>query len=277
MNQPPAEYVAARRTLLDALDALGPHRASVVLIGAQAVYLHTGSGTLAIPPMTTDADLALDGDLLADDPDIAISMQSAGFKTSQPGHWMNLRGIAVDIMVAPHQSNRPPGSRAADLTPHGKSVARIGGGLAPALIDNKQHVIAALETGDSRSHDVRVAGPGALLVAKTIKIGDRLNDAYAGKPGRIVDKDALDVLRLLQAHSTEELSQGLKLHPQGSPAHGDVMQALEILRSKASRRDQEIPLLAATAALGDPTVAASLAVLVQDLLADFSGVSRASR
>jgi len=277
VNQPPAEYVAARRTLLDALDALAAHRTSVVLIGAQAVYLHTGSGTLDVPPMTTDADLALDGDLLTDDPDIAVSMQSAGFTTGQPGHWMNAQGVAVDIMVAPHQANRPPGSRAADLSPHAKSVARIGGGLAPALIDNRLHVIASLEPGDTRSHDVRVAGPAALLVAKTIKISDRLKDAYAGNPGRIVDKDALDVLRLLQAHSTKELSQGLRLHPHGTPAHDDVMQALEILRSKASRRDREIPLLAATAALGNATVAPSLAVLVQDLLADFSGGRRASR
>ncbi len=51
------EYIEARRTLLDALDALAPHRDSLVLIGAQAVYLHTGSTGLSVPPMTTDADV----------------------------------------------------------------------------------------------------------------------------------------------------------------------------------------------------------------------------
>jgi hypothetical protein len=31
-------YVLARRVLLDALDALGPHRDAIVVVGAQAVY-----------------------------------------------------------------------------------------------------------------------------------------------------------------------------------------------------------------------------------------------
>ena len=35
-------YVIARRVLLDALEALGPHRDATILVGAQAIYLHTG-------------------------------------------------------------------------------------------------------------------------------------------------------------------------------------------------------------------------------------------
>lgn len=35
--------VAARAALLDALDALDEHRDSVVVIGAQAIYLRTAS------------------------------------------------------------------------------------------------------------------------------------------------------------------------------------------------------------------------------------------
>lgn len=56
------EYVRARTVLLDALDALGTHRDSVVLVGAQAVNLHTGDADLATAPTTTDADLALSPD-----------------------------------------------------------------------------------------------------------------------------------------------------------------------------------------------------------------------
>jgi len=41
---PAPEYVAARRILLDALDALHDHIDSLILVGAQAVYLHTGDG-----------------------------------------------------------------------------------------------------------------------------------------------------------------------------------------------------------------------------------------
>lgn len=44
--------VAARAALLDALEALGPHRDAVVLIGAQAIYLQA-EGPSGFP----DADL----------------------------------------------------------------------------------------------------------------------------------------------------------------------------------------------------------------------------
>jgi hypothetical protein len=39
--------VQARSAVLDALDALEDHRESVVVIGAQAIYLHTGSAQVA--------------------------------------------------------------------------------------------------------------------------------------------------------------------------------------------------------------------------------------
>lgn len=41
--------IAARRALLDALDALAAHRQSVIVIGAQAIYLHTGAAQSASP------------------------------------------------------------------------------------------------------------------------------------------------------------------------------------------------------------------------------------
>jgi hypothetical protein len=64
-------------------------------------------------------------------------MRGAGFKSGQPGHWEDAQGIAVDLMVAPHQSNRAsPKARAAHLAPHANDVARIGPGLAAALSDN---------------------------------------------------------------------------------------------------------------------------------------------
>jgi hypothetical protein len=47
-------YVNAREVLLDALEALGPHRASLILVGAQAIYLHTGEADIAVAPFTTD-------------------------------------------------------------------------------------------------------------------------------------------------------------------------------------------------------------------------------
>ena len=50
----------ARRVLLDGLVALGEHRQALILVGAQAIYLHTGDADLAVAPFTTDSDLVLD-------------------------------------------------------------------------------------------------------------------------------------------------------------------------------------------------------------------------
>lgn len=49
-------YVRARRALLDASDALSPHLDSIVLVGAQAIYLHTGAAELSFAEFTVDAD-----------------------------------------------------------------------------------------------------------------------------------------------------------------------------------------------------------------------------
>ena len=54
-------YIAARRALLDALQALGDHRGSVILVGAQAVYLYAGElEEIAVAAFTEDADLVVD-------------------------------------------------------------------------------------------------------------------------------------------------------------------------------------------------------------------------
>ena len=51
-------YVRARRVLLDALEALDEHRNAVILVGAQAIYLHVGEGDIAVAVYTTDGDIA---------------------------------------------------------------------------------------------------------------------------------------------------------------------------------------------------------------------------
>jgi hypothetical protein len=49
-------YVRARAALLEATEALAPHLDALVLVGAQAIYLHTGATDLAVAKYTTDAD-----------------------------------------------------------------------------------------------------------------------------------------------------------------------------------------------------------------------------
>src|SRR5439155_13892652 len=76
------------RGLLDALDALGEQRDAVVLVGAQAIYLHTGDTDLAVPAFTTDGDLAIEPARLKPQPKLAEAMERAHFRPGiQPGRW----------------------------------------------------------------------------------------------------------------------------------------------------------------------------------------------
>lgn len=52
-------YVRARIALLDAAEALAEQLDAVVLVGAQAVYLHTGDADFATAEYTTVADFCL--------------------------------------------------------------------------------------------------------------------------------------------------------------------------------------------------------------------------
>lgn len=53
------EVTLARMGLLDALEALELHLDALVVIGAQAVYLHTGATEIALAEFTTDGDVAV--------------------------------------------------------------------------------------------------------------------------------------------------------------------------------------------------------------------------
>ena len=172
-------YVVARRVLLDALDALGPHRSACVLVGAQAVYLHTGAADIAVPEYTTDADLALDPRRLGPTPLLAERLLSAGFRASQnPGTWIGASDVEVDLMVP--EALGGGGRRGARLPPHGNSVARKAKGLEGALVDRSDFTIGSLEPEvDARAMVVSVAGPAALLVAKLHKIADRATSTAA--------------------------------------------------------------------------------------------------
>jgi len=212
-------YVAARRVLLDALEALAPHGRAVIVAGAQAVYLHTGLSEIGIAPYTTDGDLALDPALLGDEPELEAAMRNAGFELleprpgrPEPGVWVataTVDGerllIPVDLIV-PEGAASGGGRRGARLGPHGRRAARRAVGLEAALVDHSSMTVAALDVADTRSFEVEVAGPAALLVAKAHKIQDRLGSA---RPGRLDDKDAADVYRLMQATSPIEIAERL--------------------------------------------------------------------
>lgn len=270
MTVTPPEYVAARRVLLNALEALGPHRDSVVLVGAQAVYHHTGpvEGTGVV--MTTDGDLALDADLLAADPELTGALRDAGFvEGRQPGMWVGEGGVRVDLMVAPHQSNRGAGARAARLPPHHKHLARITAGLEPALVDNGVAEVAALDEVDGRTARLRVAGPAALLVAKLTKVREREEEVAAGRANRtrLVGKDAVDLYRLLLTVETADLVQGFVSHGSGPEALAVSQAAVAyLLAQRAAGAEGHLRIMLATELPDDEVLLAQFDALVDDLV-----------
>jgi hypothetical protein len=270
-------YIAARRVLLDALDALREHLGSLVLVGAQAVYIHAGEADLAVAPFTTDGDLAIDPRTLASEPLLELALGQAHFHPAneQVGIWEIstevdgvTRIIAVDLLVP--ESMGGAGRRGARIPPHGKTVARKVRGLEAALVDRDVTNISALDPRDHRTFELAVAGPAALVVSKVHKILDRV-----GAPDRLRDKDALDVYRLLKAVPTRELVRRFSELladdvSRASAAHA----AAEIPRLFGSATDDGVQM--AVRAMGPfasgATVAASLVALANDLVTELSGL-----
>lgn len=256
------QYATARRALLDGLQALAPHLDSIVVIGAQAVYLHTGPADLAVAEFTTDADLAIGPQFLATEPAIRGLLEARGFQLQDnPGMWKTADGVQVDLLVPEALAGR--GRRSAELRGHGRRVSRRAKGIEGALVDRAPQTILALDPADPRTLEVAVAGPAALLVAKIHKIAER-----ADSPTRAVDKDALDVLRLLRAIPLDEMAHGMQ-QLLASDLAGDVTrEAIQLADGMLRQPDHTGPVMAARAAGGleDPDViAASLAALYNDV------------
>ncbi len=266
-------YVLARRVLLDALEALGEHRNATILVGAQAVYLHTGDAELQVAEYTTDADLVLDPGRLSDIPPIEQALESAGFHASEGsiGIWRTRRrtstardvDVQVDLLV-PATVSPGAGRRAARLPGHRANVARKVDGLEGVLVDLEERDIASLEpAADPRVVRAKVAGPGALLVAKLFKLHERRGTARSN------DKDALDVLRILQAVPTDDLVRRLRLIFEDARCSTIGERALGLLAELFGNRATEGALMAARAAqplMNAEQVRLTCEVLAGDLL-----------
>ncbi len=150
-GKPDPEYVKARRVLLDALVSLTPHAGALVVVGAQAVYLHVGEAGLAVAPFTTDGDLAIRPTELADAPLLETALRGSGFTpTDQPGIWTR-DDVELDLLVP--EAVGGDGRRGARLGPHGNRAARKVRGLEGALVDFGVMELPGLED------DRRLASP----------------------------------------------------------------------------------------------------------------------
>jgi len=159
-----------------------------------------------------------------------------------------------------------PGTRGARLGVHGKRVARRAKGLEAALVDRQPMTIEALDPTDTPSVTMLVAGTGALLVAKVHKIADRSRDG-----DRVRDKDALDVLPILQATDTADLAQRLDRLRGHDLSEGVTVEAITQLDPLFGRLDAvgvEMAIRAAGPGADPDTIAASMTALVSDLLTE---------
>jgi hypothetical protein len=270
-------YVAARSVLLDALEALGSQRDAVILVGAQAIYLHTGAIEFPIAEHTTDADVTIDPKLLKPTPEIEFALTAAGFvRGRRVGAWVATRKldghpvqIDVDLMVP--EAVGGGGRRAARLAGHAKEVARKARGLEAALVDKRIFSIRAFDADDHRAFAVAVAGPAALVVSKLHKIRERLAER---RQSRLDDKDALDTLRLLQAIPTTELAEAFRRLLRDALAREVTREAvadLEKLFSTTQGPGTQMAVRAAGPLASADQIAQSCAILATELLEAVAG------
>ena len=237
----PREYVTARRVLLDCLQLLSAQSEALVLVGAQAIYLQAPVLDVGLPASTTDSDIAIDPDLLFENPDLAEVLESAGFRPhTSPGTWFSPEGVPIDLMV-PSGALPASSRRTAPLEGQSGRTARRTSGLELALHDNNTMELRALDPNDTRIATVKVASPAALVVAKLIKLAERI----AGpKPDRVLAKDASDVLRILRYNDATTIGASLGQFAAESVGSGTIETAVEFLRSQLALRTSPVVELA---------------------------------
>jgi hypothetical protein len=206
---------------------------------------------------------------LQHDPLLEDAMRAAGFThnptSSQPGSWISPRGVPVDLMV-PEQLAGAGGSRSVRIAPHSDRATRRTAGLEAEVVDQAPMIISALDPEDTRRIEVNVAGPAALLVAMLHKLGER-QDA----PGRLLDKDAHDVYRLLVGTDSATIAATLRQLQANDLSGSATRMALTYLAQLFAKGPHALGATMAGRAeqlVGAPeTVSASASVLAEDLLA----------
>jgi hypothetical protein len=240
-------YVAARRVLLDAAEALAEQRDALILVGAQAVYLRSEDADIPVALYTADADIGIDRAKLNADPKLEDAMRAAGFELRasdrvQPGTWVRSVRVAnrtldipVDLLIPDQFSGRISiRRRSVEIPPHDKMAVRRVDGIELATVDNDPMLIASLDSIDKRSVRMKVAGPAALLTAKAYKIRDRVADRT---PGREADKDAGDVIRLMRVSKIRAVSASFAslLQHEDERIAGTAATGLELLADQFGR------------------------------------------
>jgi hypothetical protein len=197
---PDNQLIVARNVLITALEALGPHRSAITLIGAQAVLEHTRDLHGVPMTSTSDGDASVSPSLISQTDDIGRALTAAGFVQhgDRPGIWAYPDDagdpIGLDLLVP--ESVAGAGRRGARIQGQSKHALGRAAGLELSLLDREERQIVSLD-GSGRSVETFVAGVAALMCAKSHKLSERIADLSTGHRDRVKPKDAGDVWRLM--------------------------------------------------------------------------------
>ena len=261
--------------MLDALEASAPFRGSLILVGAQAVYLRTTEARLTVAAFTLDGDIAIDPGALPSAPPFEDVLSAAGFSLGmQPGSWKRVvtvegREVTVDVdFMVPSAVAPGSGSRSVDLEGHSRHATRRVRGLEAVLVDHSPMEISAIDAADARRVKIEVAGAGALVIAKLHKIADRTATARGART--YVDKDAGDIYRLIQVTGVGDMAASFKTARAADVSREVTDEALRNLEELFSRPGQPGVAMAirAVGVGGQPpeTIGSALTAYVAELL-----------
>jgi|CXWL01.1.fsa_nt_gi hypothetical protein len=264
-----AEY-AARTAAMDALKAgvielmtrLGDVAEEVVIVGGFAPVLLFPDA--AVPPIgTLDVDLGLSLGLLKEKryQGLEDRLTAAGFKPDMnnkgnpsPQRWTcdsPTGNVVVDLLMPLFSDGVRPG-RPQFLTPRLAAFAIPG--LELAHLDVEQRTLTGYALGGGwAEQNVRVCGPGALVILKALAFDNR------GEK-----KDAHDLIYVLESAGLDDVVRRIKTFPQSS----HLNQAFEALASKFLRADGVGPVRVAQFRSGATaeSIQAEAAARVRELL-----------
>lgn len=266
-------YDVARENLIRVLRTLRAYRRdSVVVVGAQAVYLRTHEITMTpFLPFTLDSDLAIDPRILETTPPIRQTLIDAGYqhRHGDPGlYWapgssddQPLNGAQVDVLV-PEEFATGKGRRDAGIPGNNRHAARRVDGLEATLYDRDLMAINMLDETEG-GVEAFVAGPAALIIAKAVKIAERGGD-------RLKAKDASDVFLLLRSFDADELERRFTMLASIDEIHDSLRRGIAAVRDVLTDGSRGRELFAA--ALGDNTRRAELLDAYRSLTQELAAV-----
>jgi hypothetical protein len=259
--------IEARNALIDTVIAFGDHADSLILVGAQALYFRTSKMVMPVAPATKDADFTINPRTLKANPLLEKMLEDAGFRrdliSNNPGAWVSGQNIPVDFMVPGLLAGA--GSRSADLSPHANYIGRKTDGLEASIFDYSRGEVHSLD-GSRPTISINIANEPALLIAKLVKVGERIDN-----PKRFQQKDCYDIYRLLSATTPEQIVLTFSRLYREDLVKGSLQYAMASLEKHFAMSAESIGSFAAGQAefgIGDPDlVAARTMAMSRELLA----------